>query len=89
MQTEHGWISYTPGANTHLTDEQRDLVERRIRERGERLGALLGVVEVRVYEYGAEPQVSFREGCQLDVESHPADIAAMVARARDELGRWR
>jgi len=41
---EHGWISYGAGDNSHLTDEQRQMVEERIRERQEQQGGLLGVV---------------------------------------------
>lgn len=61
MAQDHGWFSYTGGGeNSHLTDEQRQIVEERIRSRGQ----LLGVVQVRVYENGANlslhsPRVRF------------------------------
>lgn len=47
---DHGWFSYTgSGDNSHLTDEQRQIVEERIRSRGQ----LLGVVLVKVFENAA------------------------------------
>ena len=89
MTPPSGWISYTPGDNSHLTDNQRTLVEQRIKQRKARRGALLGVVEVRVYEHGGEPQVSFPPGSELGVESGPEAIASIVSRAREELAHWR
>lgn len=90
MAQDHGWISYVdPGDNSHLTDEQREWVEERIRQREEARGGLLGVVQVRVYEHGCELQVSFPQGSILGVESDGGVIADMVARARTELADWR
>ncbi|HEV3132020.1 MAG TPA: hypothetical protein VGY51_08665 [Acidimicrobiales bacterium] len=89
MTPPSGWISYTPGDNSHLTDDQRTLVEQRIKERNDRRGALLGVVEVRVYEHDAEPQVGFPPGSELGGETSPAAIASIVSRAREELAHWR
>jgi hypothetical protein len=89
MASPSGWISYTPGDNSHLTDDQRTLVEQRIKEREDRRGALLGVVEVRVYEHDAEPQVSFPPAAVLGVESGPEATASIVSRAREELAHWR
>jgi hypothetical protein len=89
MATDHGWISYGPGENSHLTDEQRDWVEGRIRQRQEGRGALLGVVEVRVYENACEPQVGFPREAMLGVDTDASVISEMVARARTELAEWR
>jgi hypothetical protein len=87
---EHGWLSYVGGGdNSHLTDEQRLMVEQRIRERQEQQGGLLGVVEVRVFEHGCEPQVSFPGGSLPGVETAAAIISEMAARARAELANWR
>jgi hypothetical protein len=87
---DHGWISYVGGSdNSHLTQEQRDFVEERIRQRNESRGGLLGVVEVRVYENACEPQVTFPQGALLGVDSGAPAISKMVARARAELGNWR
>jgi hypothetical protein len=87
---DHGWISYVGGGdNSHLTDEQRQLVEERIRERQERQGGLLGVVEVRVFENGCHQQVTFPHGSLLGVETEASVISEMVARARAELANWR
>jgi hypothetical protein len=87
---EHGWLSYVGGGdNSHLTDEQRLMVEQRIRERQEQQGGLLGVVEVRVFEHGCEPQVSFPGGSLPGVETDAAIISEMAARARAELANWR
>jgi hypothetical protein len=58
-------------------------------ERHRERGPLRAIVQVRVYENGAEPQVSFTEECTLGVGSDRADIAAAVARARDALAHWR
>ncbi len=89
MTTDHGWISYRPGDNSHLTEEQRKGVEERIRQRRESFGALLGVVEVRVYEHACEPQVGFPPGAILGAETDAPVISDMVARARAELAEWR
>ena len=86
MTQEHGWFSYVGGGdNSDLTGEQRQMVEERIRNRGE----LLGVVQVRVFENGCEPYVTFPQGAVLGVETDQSVIAEMVARARTELVDWR
>jgi hypothetical protein len=46
-------------------------------------------VEVRVFEHDEEPQVSFPPDALLGVETEPALVAAVVARAREQLARWR
>ncbi len=86
MAQDHGWFSYTgSGDDSHLTDEQRQIVEQRIQCRGQ----LLGVVQVRVYENGCEPFVTFPDGAALAVETDQSVIADMVARARTQLVDWR
>jgi hypothetical protein len=86
----HGWVSYVGGGdNSHLTDEQRAMVEERIRRREESNGRLLGIVEVRVYENGCHQQVSFPSGSLYGVGTGSAAISEMVARARAELANWR
>lgn len=85
MAQHQGWFSSTAGDNSHLTDEQRQIVEDRIRHRGD----LLGVVRVRVYESGCERYVTFPEGALLGVETDQSEIAKMVARARAQLADWR
>ena len=87
---EHGWISYVGGSdNSHLTDEQRQMAEERIRERQEQRGGLLGVVEVYVYEHGCHEQVIFPHGSLLGVETDASVISEIVARASAELANWR
>jgi len=86
---EHTWISYGAGDNSHLTDEQRRMVEERIRERKEQQGGLLGVVVVSVYEHGCQPQVSFPQGSLLGVQTDASVISEIVARASAELANWR
>ena len=86
MAQDQGWFSYVgSGDNSDLTDEQRQIVEERIRSRGE----LLGVVQIRVFENRCEPFVSFPQGAALGVETDQSVIAEMVARARTELVNWR
>ena len=86
MSNGHGRISYVGGGdNSQLTDEQQYLVEERIRRRNEEPGALLTIVEVRVYEHGAEPGVGFPEGALLCVETDSDVVADEVTRARAEL----
>ena len=85
---EHGWIGYGAGDNSHLTDEQLQMVEERIRERQEQRGGLLGVVEVSVYEHGCHQQVNFPHGSLLGVETDASIISEMVARASAELTNW-
>jgi hypothetical protein len=85
MAQDHGWFSYTgSGDNSHLTDEQRQIVEERIRSRGQ----LQGVVQVKVYENGCEPFITFPDGASLGVETDQSVIADMVARARTQLVDW-
>ena len=84
MEQHEGWFSSTGGNNSHLTDEQRQIVEDRIRNRGD----LLGVVQVRVYENGCD-YVTFPQDAVLGVETDQSEIAAMVARARAQLVDWR
>jgi hypothetical protein len=77
------------GVNDHLTEEQRQFIEEQMRQRQERQGRLLAVVEVRVYENEAEPQVSFPPGSLLKPESDGEKIVEVVTRAREGLGQWR
>jgi|GEM_PF-2592684 len=86
---EHGWISYGAGDNSHLTDEQRQMLEERIRERQEERGGLLGVVVVSVYEHGCHQQVNFPHGSLLGVETDASVISEIVARASAQLANWR
>jgi hypothetical protein len=56
MTQDHGWFGSTGDIdNSSLADEQRQLVEERVRSRGQ----LLGVVQVRVFENACEPFVTF------------------------------
>ena len=61
------------------------VVEERVRRRG----PLLGVVQVRVYENGCEPFVTFPQDAVLGVEADQSEVAAVVARARTRLLDWR
>jgi hypothetical protein len=85
MAQHDGWFSVAGGDKSHLTDEQRQIVEDRIRDRGN----LLGVVQIRVYENGWEPYVTFPRDAVLGVETDQSEIAKMVARARAQLVDWR
>jgi hypothetical protein len=90
METnEDGWISYGAGDNSQLTDEQRRMVEERIRERQEQQGGLLGIVMVSVYEHGCQSQVNFPDGSLLGVEADASAISEIVSRASAELANWR
>jgi hypothetical protein len=81
-----GWFSYTGTSDTSdLSHEQRQIVEKRIRDRGH----LLGVVQVRVYENACEPYVTFPQDAALGVATDQSEIAEMVARARAQLLDWR
>jgi hypothetical protein len=87
---ERGWIGYGGDSeNSHLTEEEQRIVEERIRERQELRGGLLGIVEVKVYEHGCQPQVSFPDGSLLGVETDASDISEIVDRAATELSNWR
>ena len=88
MTTGHGWVSYTSGDNSHLPDDVREEMERRIRERKERQGRLLAIVQVHVYEQGEHAQVSFPQGALLGADTESSVVAEVVARARDELAHW-
>jgi hypothetical protein len=88
------WISYTdgPGGKDHLPSDVRTEVERQEAARKDRQGRLLCEVHVRVYERDvedAEMYVSFPADAILGLETGPGEIAAAVACARDQLGRWR
>ena len=58
-------------------------------ERNEARGALLAVVQVRVYENDELPQVTFPEEAILGVETDPTVLSDVVARARVQLQHWR
>jgi hypothetical protein len=88
------WVGYSsgPGGKDHLPPEVRAEVDRRDRLRKERRGRLLCEVHVQVYEHDAGDAamgVVFPSGAALGPESDPAEVAAAVARAREQLGRWR
>lgn len=85
---KQGWISYGGGENSYLTHEQRQNVEEHISERQKKRGELLGIVEVRVYEQGCQPQVSFPSGSLLGVDADDSVISEIVARAMAELANW-
>jgi len=89
MTVEHGWVSYTSDDNSHLSPKVRAKVGRRIKRRQEERGAILAIVEVRVYENDEEPQVSFPQDALLGVESESSIISDVVARAREQLAHWR
>jgi hypothetical protein len=89
MTTRQGWVSYTSGDNSHLSPEVRIEVERRIRQRKKERGALLAVVQVRVYENDEEPYVTFPEDALLGAETDSSIISDVVARARENLAHWR
>lgn len=89
-----GWVGSGsgPGGKDHLPPEVRAEINRRERLPKERRGRLLCEVHVQVYEYDADDTpmgVAFPSGAALGSESGPAQIAAAVARAREQLGRWR
>lgn len=86
---EDGWISYGEGDNSHLTEEQRQMVEQRIAERKVKHGELLGVVVVSVYEHGCHSQVNLPDGSLFGVETDTSTISEIVARASDQLANWR
>lgn len=85
MEQGDGWFSSIGPDDPHLTDEQRKIVEQRIRNRGR----LQGVVQVRVYENDCVPYVTFPDDAALGVETDQSKIAEMVARARTRLDGWR
>jgi hypothetical protein len=89
MTADSGWVSHGPGDNSHLPDDVRRQVEERKAQREAARGALLAVVTVRVFEHDEEPYVSFPPEALLGVETEPAQVAAVVARAREQLARWR
>jgi hypothetical protein len=60
------------------------MIEERQRERG----ALVAVVEVRVYENAAEPGVGFPQDALLGADTDSAVISEVVARAREQLAHW-
>jgi hypothetical protein len=87
---EHGWVSYLGGGdNSHLPAGTQRQVEQRMKERRERRGQLLAVVEVRVYENEAHAQISCPHGARLRTDLDASAMAQVVARARRELAGWR
>ena len=89
MATDHGWVSWTPSGNSNLSPEASAEVERRVKARNEERGALLAIVEVRVYENSELPGVCFPEDVVLGIETDSSVIATVVARARAQLEHWR
>jgi hypothetical protein len=89
MTANSGWVSHGPRDNSHLPPDVRREVEDRIAQRDAARGALLAVVAVRVFEHGEEPWVSFPPDALFGVETDPSVVAAVVARAREQLAHWR
>jgi hypothetical protein len=90
VTTDHRWIGYTShGDNSHLIEEQRQLVDQRKIERQERRGALLAIVQVHVHENGKAPQVLFPPRAILKPDTDSSVISEVVNRARIRLGAWR
>jgi hypothetical protein len=87
--SQSGWVSWTGDSWVDLPPETRQRVRRTMIERHRERGPLQAIVQVRVYENAAEPQVSFTQECTLGAGSDRADIASAVARARDALANWR
>jgi hypothetical protein len=86
---ERRWISWSPQSATSLPDEMRAEIEERIRRARSEKGALLAIVEVRVFEHGSEAQVSFSSDSLLRPDDDREVIADVVRRAREELDNWR
>ena len=87
---ERGWISYAGGSdNSHLTDDERQMVEERNCERHELRGGLLAVVEVYLYEHHFHEQMTFPRGSLLGAETDASVISEIMARASAELANWR
>jgi hypothetical protein len=89
MSTEHGWVSSAPGSDARLSDEDRASAERRREERQRRRGALLAIVQVRVFEHEEEPQVTFPPNALLGPEAEGSVISEVVQRAQRQLVLWR
>jgi len=86
---EHGWVSWAGDSWVDLPPDVRERARQTMIDRHRARGPLLAVVEVRVYAEEAERQVSFVPGGLLGPDADPKTIAAVVARARDGLARWR
>jgi predicted AAA+ superfamily ATPase len=82
-------MAWTPAGGTHLLDEVRTEIERRVGLAQNERGALLAVVEVRVFENTSEAQVSVPSEALLRPDHDRDVIADVVRRAQEELGNWR
>jgi hypothetical protein len=89
MATDHGWVAYGSGYNSHLSPDVRAEMGHLIQQRLQERGALLAVVEVRVYENGEEPQMGFPPDALFGVETDSSALSEVVARAREQLAHWR
>jgi hypothetical protein len=88
-ESQSGRVSWTGDSWVDLPPETRERARRNMIDRHRERGPLLAIVEVRVYEAGAEPQISFTHDCTLGVETDRETLAGVVARARDALAGWR
>ncbi len=86
---QSGWVSWTRDSWADLPPETRERTRHTMVERHRARGPLAAIVHVRVFADGAEPHVSFTEECTLGPDADPAEIAAVVARARAALAGWR
>lgn len=89
-----GWAGYAdgPGGTDHLRPGTRAAAGRREAERSERRGRLLCEVHIRVYERDTgddEMDVRFPPDAVLGPDTDAAEVAAVVARARNALAGWR
>jgi hypothetical protein len=88
-ESESGWVSWTGDSWVDLGPETRERTRRRMIDRHRDRGPLMAIVQVHVYEAGAEPQISFTGESTLGVETDRETLAGVVARARDALAGWR
>jgi hypothetical protein len=88
-ESQSGWVSWTGDSWVDLPPETRARARRTMVDRHRERGPLMAIVQVRVYENGAEPQLSFTQECTLGVETDRETLAGVVARARDALAEWR
>jgi hypothetical protein len=86
---KRNWIAWSPEGSTNIPDGLRTEIEDRIRQARSEMGALLAIVEVRVFEHDAEAQVSFPPDGLLRPDDDREVVADVVRRAREELDAWR
>ncbi len=83
------WFTRSSDSDLNLPDAVRIEAEERLEAERRRLGKLLAVVEVSVFEHGERSRVDLPSDADPQSDVDDLDLSDVVQRARSELNRFR